>query len=110
MNTDKLLNLLSYALAEADNYALTHHAGKTAIDNTKNVLQLLKEQVINNPENINERVLRAMHDLGMYSYKYFENSQLENAIIDVISILDNEISTFKILKPLSLDFGKGHPI
>jgi hypothetical protein len=110
MNIDKLLRLIDNVFIEAENYVLTHRTGKTSIDDTKRVLHLLKEQVMNNPVYINQRILRAMHDIGMASYKDFENTSLEDAIEEVISLLYNEVPIYKTLEPLREDFGNDYPI
>jgi hypothetical protein len=110
MNTEKLLIAIEKALREADNYALTHLTGKETVSETKMVLNLLKDQIINNPKHLNERILRAMHDVGMSSYKDFENTPLENAIGDVTNILYNELPSYRTLEPLRSDFGKNYPI
>ena len=70
----------------------------------------MKYEVENHPENINERVLRAMHDTGMASYKEYEDTPLENAINAVTELLYHSIPCYKNLEPLRNDFGKGSPI
>lgn len=74
------------------------------------MLSLLASEVAQNKDNINERVLRAMHDIGMSSYKDFENTEMENLIQKITSILYQEIPIYKTLKPLRGDFGKGEPV
>jgi hypothetical protein len=113
MDINKLVSLIDAALTEADNVAdkSKYYSRDTEpISSTKKVLSLLKQEVINNPENISQRILRAMHDLGMATYKEFENTTLEKAINDVTEILYNELPDYKILTPLRGDFGKGDPI
>ena len=113
MNIDKLVALIDAALAEADNIAdksRYYNRDTEPISSTKKVLSLLRQEVINNPKKINQRILRAMHDLGMAVYKEFENTALEEAINKVTEILYDELPGYKTLTPLRMDFGKGHPI
>lgn len=113
MNINKLILLIDIALLEISNVIAKSkylHDDKEPIVSTKRVLLLLKEQIQQNPENMNDRVLRAMHDLGMSTYKDFENTPLEDAITNVTRLLYNEIPYYKNLEPLRTDFGKGDPI
>jgi len=73
-------------------------------------LQLLKQEVLKHPDNINERVLRAMHDVGVAGVKQYDPSPLGNAIGTVVSMLYYGIPQYKNLAPLRMDFGKGDPI
>ena len=67
-------------------------------------MQLLRIEIESNPENISEEVLRAMHDVGMSSYKEFENTPLEEAINNVTEWLYLKIPPYKKLNPLGADF------
>jgi hypothetical protein len=51
-----------------------------------------------------------MHDLGIASFRYFENTPLEMALNNVTAMLYDEIPHYKNLKPLGMDFGEGNPI
>ena len=78
------MQLIEKALLEADKFVAKYHDGnEQPVLDTKKVLNLLKSEVLHNPTNINERILRAMHDIGMASYKDYENTPLEDAINDV---------------------------
>jgi hypothetical protein len=110
---DKLIANIDKALIETEQLVSKSNfytRDKEPIKSTVYVLTLLKEEVEKGYEKINIRVLRAMHDLGMSSYKDFENTPLEDALNNVISILYNDIPGYKILQPLRMDFGKGNPI
>lgn len=74
------------------------------------MLNLLKIELSNDSVQINLRVLRAMHDIGIYSYKYFENTPLEDSIGDIVKVLYNEIPSYEKLEPLGVDLGNGSPI
>jgi hypothetical protein len=107
------LNLIEVALNELEilveksKYLTCTHS---QIINTKRVLSLLKTEISINSKQINTRVLRAMHDIGVYSFRYFENTQLEIAINDITNKLYDEIPVYEELKMLGSDFGNENPI
>lgn len=113
MDSNKLKTLIDIALTEVDNVVTKlkyFRVDQEPIISTKKVLILLKEEILHYPEQINERVQRAMHDLGMSAYKDFENTPLQKALNNVTKLLYNEIPFYKNLEPLRMDFGKGKPI
>lgn len=113
MNTNKILLAIETALIELDSLVAKskyYADDKEPVICTRNVLNLLKMEMQRDPNHINERILRAMHDVGMSAYKDFENTSLEDAIGNVTGLLYNEISHYKRLEPLRMDFGKGDPI
>ena len=111
MNINRLIALIDLALTEADNFVMTDYDGdEKPMLGTKRALFLLKEELQNSPLNINQRVLRAMHDVGVAAVKMYYLSPLEKAIKNVTEILYNEIPNYKNLEPLRMDFGKGNPI
>lgn len=109
METSKLLKAIDLLLIEMDKYA-GGFKDQQSVDDVRRVVLLLKEEVLNRPEAMNERVLRAMHDVGMASYKDFENTSLEESINSVTKILYFELPIYKDLKPLRGEFGNGYPI
>src|SRR5690606_36251697 len=99
---NNLIQLIDIAFAEVNNFVAKskyYNGDEEIIKNVKKALCLLKEEVQHHYENINERVLRAMHDLGIASFKYFENTTLENAINNITEQLYNEIPIYKGLQP-----------
>lgn len=113
MINDKLVLMVDMALAEVDNVISQftyYRSDEEPIKSVREVLFLLKKEVQTGPENINKRVLRAMHDLGIASYREFANTTLEKALDSVIEILYNEVPIYRELTPLGRDFGKGEPI
>jgi len=110
METKKLITLIDIALKEAGNYTSLYGGNKTGIEGTTKALSLLKLEVTHHPDKINERVLRAMHDTGMASFKEYENTPLEDAINAVIEVLYDSIPEYKNLEPLRNEFDKGEPI
>lgn len=113
IDTNRIITLLDLALLEMDKLvkkSAFYREDREPILSTKKVLVLLKYEIESRPNKINERLLRAMHDLGMSSYKDFENTSLEEALNDLTAALYNEIPDYKKLKPLGMDFGKGNPV
>ena len=113
MDSEKLLSLIEDAVEAVDKLAIEYKQFNTEsepISSTKKVLGLLKAAVENDPQQISEIIFRAMHDVGMSSYKDFENTPVEKAIDDLIAFLYEEVSVYKRLEPLRTNFGKGNPI
>ncbi len=113
MSLEKLISCIDIALLEADNLVKmsNFYTNNTEpIKSTKYVLKLLLDEASADYEHINDRVLRAMHDIGMSSYKDFENTPMEDALINVTTVLYNDIHDYKYMQPLRMDFGKGNPI
>lgn len=113
MDTNNLISLIEKALLEVDNVVVKskyYTDDKEPIVSAKKVLNLLKDEIRYNSTEINERVLRSVHDLGMSAFKDFENTPLEDAIVNLIEVLANEIPQYRKLEPLRMDFGKGNPI
>jgi len=109
----KLYDLIDKTLIEIDRIVPNSKGfkmEKEPILSTVRVLNLLKKEIEHNPGKINERVLRAMHDVGMSSYKEFENTPIEGAINGLTGFLYDEIPQYRKLEPLRSDFGKGNPI
>lgn len=113
MNVEKLLILIDRTLQETDNVLSQSQFLKEdsePIVSTRKVLYLFRQEILQNVNGINERVLRAMHDVGMSAYRVFENTPLEDTIYALTSALYEEIPQYKNLEPLRMDFGKGDPI
>ena len=113
MNTQQIINLIDRSLFEIDKIvakSINDQPDKEPISSTKKVLTLLKKDIQSQPDNINRRLLRAMHDLGMSAYKDFENTSVENALNELVQLLYNDVPIYKNLEPLRNDFGKGDPV
>ena len=111
MNTQKLIELIDSALTEANLYTVLYHDGQEKhLAGTVKTLRLLRQEVQQNQDNINVRVLRAMHDIGIAAVKEYDPTPLGQTIEDVTSMLWDEIQGYKDLEPLRMDFGKGYPI
>ncbi|EHQ26896.1 hypothetical protein [Mucilaginibacter paludis] len=110
MKKKELITSIEVALKEADILKEFSKDYTEDVESAKYVLNLLREVVIKDFENINIRILRAMHDVGMSSYKDFANTKLEGAINKITSILYDEIPGYKDLEPLRMDFGQQNPI
>lgn len=113
MDTNKLIEFIDLAMTEIDTIGVKsklYQSDKEPIISTKRVLNLLKDALQKDQTQINERILRAMHDIGMSSYKDFENTPIEDAICNITELLYRELPYYKNLEPLRMDFGKGNPI
>lgn len=111
MKIDEFVKAIDAALVETDIFVTNYyHGNEKPMINTKKALLLLKHEIINHSQDINERVLRAMHDIGATSAKSYENTPLEDAIGKVTSMLYYDIPNYRYLTPLRMDFGKGDPI
>jgi hypothetical protein len=104
-----ILNLISKTIFELDNFNSQYYISERE-PNTRAALLALKNEIVNNPDNINKRVLRGMSDLGIYSYKTFEQTELAKAIVDLNDEICEQIPSFINMEPLGEDFGKGNPI
>ena len=113
IDTNRIITLIDLALLETDKLVEKsnfYQEEREPILSTKKVLFLLRREIESCPDKINERLLRAMHDLGMSSYKDFENTTLEESLNNLTAALYNELPEYKNLTPLRMDFGKGNPV
>lgn len=102
MDKEQILDLIDKTLKAMEEVALNSKYLRIDAEpllSTKKVLIALKKELENNANSINERILRAMHDIGMSSYKDFENTSLEDALINLVSLLNREIPNYKNLQP-----------
>ena len=98
MNINKLIEYIDNALNEIKILVdvSSYYAGnKEPIKSINLILLLLKSEAEKNGYDINTRVLRATHDLGMSSYKDFENTALEAAINKLTALLYTELPDIK---------------
>lgn len=113
MDKSKVTELIDIALSEIDILVFdsTFYTNeRESIVDTRKVLTLLKEAIKHNPNKINERILRAMHNIGILSYRDFENTPLEDTLGEITEQLYYAFPCYKDLEPLGTDFGEGNPI
>jgi len=103
---DNTLHIAQEMISKSEHYRVTNEPMLSVFI----VLRLLKEELARDPDDINKRVLRAMHDLGGTAVKVFENTPLDDAIGDVTGYLYHNLPGYNKLEPLRMDFGKGNPI
>ncbi len=107
---DKLIGLIELSLLQFDDLVAEGNKyfckDKEPVLSTVKVLTLLKEEVQNNPGNIDERLLRAMRNVGLSSFRTFENTPLEHSIPQITGILRKEFPEYDDLEPLNRDFWK----
>lgn len=113
MNKYKVIELIDIALSEIDTLvsgSTFYTNERESIVDTRKILFLLKKEIMKNPDKINIRVLRSTRNMGMYAYKDFENTPLEDTLGKITEQLYYAFPNYKDLKPLGMDFGKGEPI
>lgn len=113
MNANRILKLIDNVTNELDKFVQKNDCytySSNTINDTVKILKLLKIELTDNPQNINIRVLRSVHNIGMYAYRAFENSELEQAIYGLTKVVREEIPHYSDLEPLIEDFGEGDPI
>ena len=101
MDNIKIIIFIEKAIADAKEMSAKDNS--SAMETIK-VLQLLLTEVKFNLPNIRKDVLRAMHDVGLSSFKEFENTPLEEAINNITEWLFLAIPQYKRLTPLGSDF------
>ena len=112
MDIKLLISFIDDANKEAINFIDKYCSGEmdSDIDDVIFTLNLLKQELEHNPDNINVRVLRAMHDIGIFVAKELEQYELGEMIRKVTRYLRKEHPTYDNLKQLGMDFRKGDPI
>lgn len=113
IDENKLKYLIDIALVEIQEYAVKSKIDsidEAPISKFIKVLRLLKIEAENNPNQINERVLRAIRDVGGIIVKSYDDASFEEPFFKVFSFLSKEITYFDNLEPLRNDFGRGDPI
>ncbi len=107
-----LIKYIDEANKEATNFINIYCGGEMDkdIDDIIFTLSLLKKELENNPKTINVRVLRAMHDIGIFVVKDLEQYKLGESLRMVTRYLRKEHTTYNNLTPLRMDFRKGNPI
>ncbi len=73
------------------------------------VLTILKNK-LDKKDNIEVRLLRAMKDVYVVSFRNFEGTDLHKAIDNIDDQLTELFKKYSKLEPLGMDFGKGNPI
>lgn len=103
---ENTLNVAHAMISKSEHYRIS----KEPMSSVFIVLRLLKDELKRDPNNINKRVLRAMHDVGAMSVKVFENTPLDDGIEELTGYLYQNLKGYRELGPLRMDFGKGKPI
>jgi hypothetical protein len=73
------------------------------------VLTLIKEKVIHG-EQLHTRILRAMKDVYVITFRNFKGTPLYDEIDNLDNCLIALVKDYEKLEPLGMDFGKGNPI
>jgi len=106
-----LINYIENVLSALDEYEIKYNISS---DNwTTNVIRKVmiafkeSEKI---EENLNIRLLRAMKDVYVVSFRNFEGTELHNTIKKINNQLSLLYKSYNDLEPLGMDFGKGNPI
>jgi hypothetical protein len=99
---DKALNDLQVVVSETPTWTYD----KDPVKRTFALLTRLKKDARGGLSKIDEKVLRATHNLGVSSFKDFENTPLEDSILEVTAFLRRNIPKYNGLKLLDWNFGK----
>jgi hypothetical protein len=107
LSNEYLLAAINTALNEVENLPKrfkSFNVNEEPLQSVLKVLCNLKTQLLENNGQFSINILRAMHDIGVASFRAFENTSLETALDRVIEILYNDIEVFKDLHPLRKKF------
>lgn len=99
MNSKKILlfieraeNIIKDFLSiEKDNFTLN------VLIECRDILKSLKNEITHNCTNIDIQVLKRSKILGVYAFKVFENSPLENIFDEILNLLWEEFPIYKDL-------------
>jgi len=107
MVLDEFIILIDKTLFELDKLSIgskMYHKISESYQHTFKVLNYLKKEMLESYPKIDNELLRAMHDIGMSSYKDFENTPLEDLITNISVFLYEAFPNYKNLNPLRGNF------
>jgi hypothetical protein len=110
---NKTMSLIKDVLEELENVdkaSKVYKLDRGPLSDIKKVIDLLSLEIQTNPNLINSRVIRALHDVGVIAVKEFEDTYLENVVIILLNNLSKEIPNYNDYTLLGMDFGKEYPI
>ena len=113
MNMDNnIIQTIDKAISEIEEYLEKYNMPKEGwlVNGHIKVLKLLKNEILQNKLEINERVLRAFRDVSSITALHYEESIFHDSVFKVYDELNAYAPDFKYLNPLRMDFGKGNPI
>lgn len=108
---NELLNKIQNAIDSLECYIDENHVSRNSwpYKDIGHVLNLYKNKITENKE-IETRLLRAMKDVFVVSYRNFEGTNLHTKINSIDDELRDIFKNYIVLEPLGLEFGKGDPI
>jgi len=106
-----LIDNINEALIELKDFQIKNNLSENewSTKTVFKVLILFKDKLDKN-ETLNIRLLRAMKDLYVVSFRNFEGTDLYRRINSIDNQLTTLFPNYKKLEPLGLDFGKENPI
>ena len=111
LNSSKIIASVDTAVKAIEQYVQKYDLSESQLVTADiKVLLLIKAEIIKNPNNINERLLRGFKDVCTTMAIQFEEYDFFDPIFEIYHEFDNNIPKFKKLELLRMDFGKGDPI
>jgi hypothetical protein len=106
-----LIENIEIALEELKNFKRSNNIASDdwSTNVTEKVLCLIKEN-LEKGESLDQRLLRAMKDIYVVSFRNFDGTKLYEAIDCIDSQLSTLFKNYQSLEPLGIDFGKSDPI
>ena len=112
MNNKDIIIAIDIAVLEVENYIKKYDLPEDSqlITHTLKVLSLLKNELFQNKDTVNERLLRGFKDICTTTAIHYEHTNFNDAIFNVNEKLEQKFDNYKYLELLRMDFGKGEPI
>lgn len=107
----ELLNNVNQALKEVEDFCSQNKdfSDDWTIKDIKKVLTLFKEE-LTKEENVDIRLLRAVKDIYVVSFRNFNDTGIHRSIENLDDKLRTLFRHYEKLEALGMDFGKGNPI
>jgi len=103
-NVNQILGILEDFCSQNKDYS-----DDWTINTIKKVLVLLKGE-LSKGDDIDIRLLRAMKDIYVVSFRNFDGTEIHRSIENLDDKLRELYGYYEKLEPLAMDFGKGHPL
>lgn len=106
-----LIENIEIGLKELNNYKRSNNiaSDEWSTKVTEQVLRSIRESIEKGGK-VNHRLLRAMKDIYVVSFRNFDGTKLHEAIDCIDSQLSTLFKNYQSLEPLGMDFGKGDPV
>lgn len=108
INKLELINYINSSLQDIDKLVESKTFYKYELNPVKEtlcILNALKNRMESNIE-IETHLLRACHNLGLSSFKAYENTALEDSLVDITGFLRRNIKSYSSLLPLGVEYSE----